>query len=325
MPRSHSTSVRPQRKKTCGPSLAKLRAQAKRYAAADRADRTNASYASAWAAFEDFCSSHRRRALPATGETVSLFLTFRAEGHTVATLTMDLAAISHAHKAARLPSPRGHQEVLRVFSGIRREKGTAQRMAAPLLPEQLAQIVAALPKSRRGLRDKAILLLGFSAALRREELCSLRVADVAFAPRGVVVTLPRSKTNQEGALEQKAVTYAKKKTLCPVLALKAWLEREGLKKGPIFRELPLNGELGETPLTGRSLSRIVKRSVALVGLDEAKYSGHSLRAGFATAAAAAGFSEAEIMRQTGHRSPLMARRYIRDAELWQNPPGAGLL
>jgi integrase len=299
---------------------------ARGFASAARADSTRRAYRRQWAAFAAWCEGRGFTALPAAPEAVALYLADRAgAGWKVAGLAQALAAVSVAHVAAGHPSPRGAAPVRDVMAGIRRTLGTAQRQVAPLLRPQIRAIVEALPATLKGQRDRALLLVGFFGAFRRSELVGLGVEDLRFTPEGLEVTLRRSKTDQEGAGHTKALPYAANPSLCPVRALRAWLDAAGIKGGPLFREVNRHGQVSAAALSGRSVARIIKATAAAAGLEAAEFSGHSLRAGFATQAAQAGRSERAIQRQTGHRSLTILRRYIRDASLWMDNAAGGLL
>ena len=210
------------------------------------------------------------------------------------------------------------------MAGIRRTHGTAQRRVAPMLPGQLRAVSAALPAGLLGLRDRALLLLGFAGALRRSNLAALAVEDLAFTADGLEVTLRRSKTDQEGAGFKVGVPFGSDPATCPVRAVKAWLEAAQLTAGPLFREVTRHGHVEAAALAGGSIARIVKRSAEAAGLNSATFSGHSLRAGLATAAAKAGKSTHAIMRQTGHKSADMVARYVREASLFSDNAAAGI-
>jgi integrase len=183
-----------------------------------------------------------------------------------------------------------------------------------------------LPGTRVGLRDRALLLVGFAGAFRRAELVSLDVADLEFSSAGLTVTLRRSKTDQEGKSRRLGIPYGSSEATCPVRALQAWLETAHIQDGPIFRPLDRFQRVQPTRLSAERVALIVKRRAKAVGLDPARYAGHSLRAGLATTcAAAAGASERVIMSQTGHRSADMVRRYyyyIREGSLFAANPAA---
>jgi integrase len=210
-----------------------------------------------------------------------------------------------------------------VWAGIRRTHGTAQEGKAPALVEDLRAMVEAMVPRRCGqawrlleLRDRALLLLGFAGAFRRSELVSFDVEDLELSRAGLAVRLRRSKTDQEGQGRRVGIPRGQRAETCPVRALQAWLERARIEAGPIFRGVNRHGQLQSGQLSDRAVALVVKRRAAAAGLDPERLAGHSLRAGLATSAAAAGASERKIMDQTGHKSVTMVRRYIRDGELF---------
>ena len=206
----------------------------------------------------------------------------------------------------------------RTHAGIRRSIGTAQVVKAPAVITDLKRMLSKVPNTRVGLRDRALLLLGFASALRRSELVGLNVADLEFSSAGVVVTLRKSKTDQEQSGRRVAIPYGSSAATCPVRSLQAWLETARITgDGPVFRSLDRFQRVQPRRLSDRAVARIVKRRAAAVGLDPERYAGHSLRAGLATSAAAGGASERVIMAQTGHRSTDMVRRYIREGDRWK--------
>jgi integrase len=232
--------------------------------------------------------------------------------------------ISRAHKAADLPSPTTSSLVRRTHAGIRRSIGTAQLGKAPALVDDLKLMLSKLPDTRVGLRDRALLLLGFAGAFRRSELVGLDVADLEFARARLIVTLRKSKTDQEGRSRRLGIPFGSSEQTCPVRSLQAWLEAARITEGPVFRSLDLFQRVQQARLSDKAVALIVKRRAKAVGLDPARYAGHSLRAGLATSAAAAGASERVIMSQTGHRSADTVRRYIREGSLFQSNP-AGMV
>jgi integrase len=308
---------------TAGTLAEGLLEKARGYAADAKAPRTRREYKRAWDAFVAWCERQGRTPLPSHPDTVALYLTARAEMHKVSTIEQDLCAISAAHQAAGLLSPRSATVVREVRSGIRRRLGVAPKVKAPLLAEELKRVVSALPGTLVGIRDRALLLLGFAAALRRSELVGLEVRDLEWTEDGLKLLLRRSKTDPEGRGRPIGVPHGKE--TCPVEAVKTWLEGAGITEGYLFRGVSRHGRVGESALSGRSVARVVKRAALLAGLEASSYAGHSLRAGLATSAARRGKSERAIMNQTGHRSAAMLRRYIRDAELFQENAADGLL
>jgi integrase len=271
------------------------------------------------------CTSHHRlAALPAAAETVALYLAELGGQRKAATIARRLAAIAEAHKAAGHPSPTADAAVKTVWTGIRRTHGTAQAGKAPVVTADVRAMVATLPDRLIGHRDRAVLLLGFAGAFRRSELVGLDVADVAATRDGLVVALRRSKTDQEGAGAAVGIPYGSNPATCPVRALARWLEVSAIAAGPLFRPVDRHGHLGAGRLSDRAVALVVKRAVAAAGLDPAKYAGHSLRAGLATAAAAAGVPERAIAQQTRHRSLEVLRRYIRAGSLFSENAAAAV-
>jgi site-specific recombinase XerD len=304
------------------PALAAVAAQARDYIQDAKATSTLRAYGSDWRHFVGWCEQHQLPSLPASPETVGLYVTVLAETHKVATLQRRLSAISVAHQAAGHESPTKHVVVRTVMAGIRRTKGTAQTGKAPLLTPELKQLVAALPEGKLGLRDRALLLLGFAGAFRRSELVALDVADLQFGRDGLTVTLRKSKTDQEGAGQKKGIPYGSNPDTCPVRAVQDWITAAVLKEGPLFRPLNRHGQIKAQRLSDRAVARVVQRAAESAGLDAAQYAGHSLRAGLATAAAQAGVSERVIMQQTGHRSLPVLRKYIREGSLFRENAAA---
>lgn len=294
------------------------------YAAMARSPNTLRAYAADLRDFEHYCRRRGEAVLPATSQTVAAYLAFLAEqGRRVATLERRLAAISQAHQLGGFPSPTADAHVRSVLKGIRRHHGSAPRPKAPIMIEDLRAMVAALPDRPRGIRDRALLLLGFAGGFRRSELTSLTRADVEFCRDGLIVTLRRSKTDQEGEGRRVAIPYGSLPQTCPVRALQDWLLAAGIEDGAIFRSVTRTGIACQS-LTAQSVALIVKQAAASAGLDPHRFAGHSLRAGLCTAAARAGASERAIMNQTGHRSSVTLRRYIRDGNLFTDNAAARL-
>ncbi len=299
--------------------------QARAFAAEAKAPATRRAYRGAWLAWVAWAEAHSVAPLPAAPAAVACYLTALAEaGRRVPSLELALAALAAAHQAAGVDSPRTSATVREVMKGIRRALGVAPHPKAPVRVSELRAMLAALPEGLLGLRDRALLLVGFASALRRAELVALNVEDVATGPDGLTITLRRSKTDQEGAGRIVGVPHGSAPETCPVRALAAWRTAAGITEGAIFRGVSRHGAiLGR--LSDRGVARIVQRTAAAVGLEAATFGGHSLRAGLATAAAKAGKSERAIMAQTGHRSVTMVRRYIREASVFNDNAAAGLL
>jgi integrase len=208
--------------------------------------------------------------------------------------------------------------VREVMKGIRRSLGVAQTSKSPLLPEDLVRMLSTLPNTLLGRRDRALLLLGFFAALRRSELVSLNVCDFEFVPEGIVLHLRRSKTDQEGQGRKIAVPSYSKASICPVRAIQQWLQVSGITEGAVFRGTR-GQSLTKKRLDAGDVARRVKASAARARLDASRFAGHSLRAGFVTAAAMNGAPERSIAVTTNHKNLEMLRRYIRHTYLFQEP------
>lgn len=219
----------------CSRTLAAAKEQAQAYARGAKAASTQRAYHNDWRDFETWCAAHDLAALPATPETVALYLASRAVVYKTATLSRRLVAISRAHQLAGHPSPTKDAGVRTVAAGIRRAKGTAQEGKAPAVTRELRAMVAALPPTLLGRRDRALLLVGFAGAFRRGELVALDVADVTETPEGLVVRLRRSKTDQEGVGRTVGIPYGSHPASCPVRALAAWLAATGIAEGALFR------------------------------------------------------------------------------------------
>jgi len=296
--------------------------RARAYAEAARAPATLRAYAADWRLFTAWCTARGVAALPATPHTVALFLA-DLPGRP-STLRRKLAAIAVMHRTAGQDSPTDHGMVRATFVGIRRERGIAPRPKMALLVDELRAAVATCGERRIDVRDRALVLVGFAGALRRSELVGLDVDDVGFETAGIVLRLRRSKTNQEGELEEVAVLYGSDPQTCPVRALQAWLATGAIVEGPLFRAVDRAGRIGCGRLTARIVGERVKKIGARSGLDPESYAAHSLRSGFATSAARANKSEAAIMRQGRWKSIPVARRYIRAGSRWHDHAGAGI-
>lgn len=260
--------------------------------------------------------------IPATQVQIARYLAALAQELSPVTLQRRAVAIGKAHVAQGCADPTKGSHVRATLRGIRRLHGRPQRQAAPLLREDLLAVVDALPDSLMGVRDRALLLVGFAGGFRRSEVVGLDVEDVAFVPDGLLVTLRRSKTDQEGAGRKVGIPYGRTRA-CPVKALRTWLDKAEVASGPIFRPVSKGGQIGSRALTDQSVNLVLRKCAARVGLPCERLSGHSLRAGLVTSAAKAGVSSWKIRQQTGHRSDAMLQRYIRDADIFvENAAGA---
>lgn len=216
-----------------------------------------------------------------------------------------------------------HPAVTAQLDGIRRgraaEGKNRQHQAPAIGPVELSHMVHALPSSLVGLRTRVLLLLGFAGGFREAELVSIQADDLTPDVRGLVVTLRQTKTDQLGEGRVVAIPFGAQ-GLCPVAAAKAWLIATGIVDGPLLRSVDRHGRVGAS-LTSNAVDGIVQRAAAAAGLQQ-RFTGHSLRSGLVTAAFDAGVPEADIMRQTGHRSVATLRRYRRVSDAWQGNAAA---
>ena len=293
-------------------------------ARASRSRNTLRAYTQAMSAFRDWCGTKGVESLPASPEAVASYLSHRMkQGAKAATLSVTSSAIRHWHKQAGHQSPTESQGVQDVARGIRRTIGTAQTQKKPATAERLSAMLAHVPDTMHGKRDRALILLGFAGAFRRSELAGLELADVAFTEQGMDVLLRFSKTDQEGAGQSVAIPHGQ--SLLPVKAVQEWIAAAGITEGPLFRSVGKSGKVSGNALVSEDIARAVKRYAKAAGLDVADFSGHSLRAGFVTSAAERNADINRIMDQTRHTDPRTVRKYIRRAERYRDHAGAGFL
>ena len=306
--------------------LSRLAGQTSAFLASAKAESTHRAYRADWNHFASWCRRHAIVSLPATPQTVAFYISDLAATHKPATLRRRLTVISRAHLAAGHPSPASMQQALvsETLKGIRRKLGAAQRGKRPFFTDDVRAMARALPQNLQGIRDRALLLIGFAGGFRRSERARLAIEDIAVEKDGLVVNLRRSKTDQEGKGRKVALPFGSNPETCPVRAYRDWLEAAALEEGALFREIDRHGRLQPKPLHKDSVGLIVKRAAARIGLDASEYAGHSLRAGLATQAYMNGANELAIMQQTGHRSLATVRKYIREGSLFRDNPAAKL-
>jgi site-specific recombinase XerD len=295
------------------PSLA----QAREFIRASKAENTLRGYRSDWRDFIAWCEAHAVCPLSASPEVVASYIAECAGRLRVGTIQRRLNAIAEAHKAVGMDSPTSAGMVRNTLKGIRRSLGVAPAQKAPALTDHIRAMVGLADDGLIGLRDRALMLLGFAGAFRRSEVVALDVADLDFGHDGLTVNLRRSKTDQAGEGRKIGIPYGSNPDTCPVRIQQCWLEAAGITEGPVFRSINRHGQILASRLAAADVARVVKKLALRAGLDPARYAGHSLRAGHATSAAIAGASERSIMNQTGHRSVQMVRRYIRDGSLFR--------
>ena len=297
-----------------GRDVLMVQQRAREYAEAAKATNTQRAYRQAWGEFTTFCAGRDVRALPADSLTLIEYLTELADnGQSVSTMSVKLAAIRFAHDAQQCSSPTTNADVCEVWRGIRRTIGTAPQQKAPITRGELVRMTQATPHDLRGARDRALLLLGFAGAFRRSELAALDVEDVRFLDDEMIVTVRRSKTDQEGHGAKKRVPLLDDAALCPVRAVREWLDMAQIESGALFRAIDRWGHVRADRVTDKVIALVVKDAAKRAGLEARQFSGHSLRAGFVTQAAQDETPAYEIKAVTGHKSDAMVSRYIRDA------------
>ena len=304
--------------------LAEALTSATGYAIAEKSARTRNEYRSALEKFVAWCECVGAAAFPAMPETVAAHLASLADrGLSASTIEGRAAAIAYAHKLAREPNPLGDERVRAVLRGIRRTIGSPARGKAPATAKIVASFVKTAPDSMKGKRDRALLLLCFGAALRRSELVALDVSCIERADGGAIVSIRRSKTDQEGRGQEVAVPAGKK--LKVIEALDAWLSASGIASGPLFRAVDKAGKVGAARLNGRTVGRIVKDYATRAGLDASAFGAHSLRSGFITSALEAGADVLKVMDVSRHREIGSLKKYDKRAQAFKTAAGKGFL
>lgn len=314
----------------------KLTERANFYEHSSLSENTKRAYQSDWLRFCEFCDDLGHNPLPASPTTVVLYITQLAENDiSVSTIIRNLTSISCAHKMSNQINPVKDDRVSRVMSGIRRTKGRQLKQAKAITWADLRKMIDKCDPSMIGIRDAAILAIGWTAALRRSEIVALNLSDLDFSEEGIIVTIRRSKTDQIGKGKKIGIPKSKDK-FCPVKTIRDWYERRyrdwRLLKKPVFElDTPLFIGIGMqgagrwfTPTTGVRMTServmgIVKKYAALARLT-GHYSAHSLRRGLATEAGARAVPERIIKRQTRHQSLDVLRRYIDDGSIWTDNP-----
>ena len=275
-----------------------------------KASNTLRAYQADFRDFSNFCSQNGFKEMPANPKILSLYLTQLSSTSKYSTLKRRIASIGILHKLKGHYLDTKHPIIVENLMGIKRKFGINQKGKKPLLINDLKLIINVIDNIKGNinkiLRDKAILLIGFSGGFRRSELVNIDYEDLEFVNEGVKIFIKRSKTDQSGEGSIKAIPYFDNEIYCPVKTLKNWLNEEKIKTGKIFN------------VSDKTIALIIKKYSNLAGFDSNKYAGHSLRSGFATSAAEAGAEERSIMNMTGHKSTEMVRRYIKEANLFKN-------
>ena len=273
-----------------------------------KAKNTIRAYKSDFNDFVLFCTTHQMKSMPTEPKIVSLYLTHLSKKSKFSTLRRRLASINVMHKYKGHYLDVKHPIIVENLLGIKRQIGVHQKAKKPLLFNELKQIIKVINASTlseyKKLRDKSLILIGFSGGFRRSELVAITREDVEFVKEGVKIFVKKSKSDQSGEGMTKAIPYFKYTEYCPVNHLKNWMDEN--RNDLIF------------PISDKNVALIIKKHALNAGLDGKKYAGHSLRSGFATSTAEFGASERNIMAMTGHKSVDMVRRYIKEADLFKN-------
>ena len=288
-----------------------------------KSNNTVRAYKSDFKDFGIFCSQNGFKSLPSDPKIVSLYLTHLSiKEAKMSTLKRRLVSIGVIHRLKGYYLDTKHPSIIENIMGIKRRKGSIQKSKKPILISSLKAIINAIDEQSKReikkIRDRTIILIGFSGGFRRNEIVSLNYDDLDFVPEGLKINLRRSKTDQFGEGFTKALPYFDNSKYCPVVSLKKWIEFSKITSGPVFRRFVKGPNLSEKRLTDQTVALLIKEYLQLAGIDNKNYSGHSLRSGFATSAAESGAEERSIMAMTGHKSTEMVRRYIKEANLFKN-------
>ena len=288
-----------------------------------KASNTVRAYKSDFSDFGVFCVQNGFKSLPSEPKVVSLYLThLSTKDAKMSTLKRRLVSIGVIHKLKGHYLDTKHPAIIENIMGIKRRKGSFQKAKKPILINSLKKIINAIDKQKKEeikkLRDRSIILIGFSGGFRRNEIVSLDYDDLDFVPEGLKLSIRRSKTDQFGEGFTKALPYFDSSQYCPVVSLKKLLDLSKIRSGPVFRRFSKGSKLSENRLTDQTVALLIKEYLNLAGIDSQNFSGHSLRSGFATSAAESGVEERNIMAMTGHKSTEMVRRYIKEANLFKN-------
>ena len=274
-----------------------------------KASNTLRAYKADYKDFALFCIKHGFKSMPTDPKVVSLYLTHLSQTSKFSTLKRRLASISVVHKLSGHYIDTKHPMITENLMGIKRVKGSYQKAKKPILINDLKSIINVIDKDKnekKRSKNRALILIGFAGGFRRSELVAILFEDIDFVPEGVKIFIKRSKTDQSGEGMTKGIPYFSNQNYCPVISLKNWLEKSEIKSGKIF------------DMSDKSVALTVKKYTSIAGLDSNKYSGHSLRSGFATSTAELGAEERSIMAMTGHKTTQMVRRYIQEANLFKN-------
>jgi len=288
-----------------------------------KANNTIRAYKSDFGDFGLFCAQNGFKSLPSEPKVVSLYLTYLSTKDVkMSTLKRRLVSIGVIHKIKGYYLDTKHPSIIENIMGIKRRKGSIQIGKKPILINHLKLIINVIDNQNKEeikkIRDRSIILVGFSGGFRRNEIVSLNYDDLDFVPEGLKINIRRSKTDQFGEGSVKALPYFDSSQYCPVISLQKWIEISKINSGPLFRRFTKGSNLSENRLTDQTVALLIKEYLVLAGIDSKNYSGHSLRSGFATSAAESGADERSIMAMTGHKTTQMVRRYIKEVNIFKN-------
>jgi len=289
-----------------------------------RAYNTSRAYKSDFKDFTLFCNKINAATINPELKNISIYLTHLSKQNLkFSTIKRRLVSIVMANRMKGYHIDTKNPLIYENLKSIRRKIGSKQTGKKPLSIESLKKIVSTINKNQsinlnKKIRDKALILVGFSGGFRRSELVGLNYQDIEFVNEGVKILIRKSKTDQYGEGFVKALPYFSNSIFCPVLSLKKWLDTLTIKNESIFKKISKSGRILNNQLTDQSVALILKYHMCQANLDPSNFSGHSLRSGFATAAAESGAEERNIMVMTGHKSANMVRRYIKDVDRFKN-------
>ena len=288
-----------------------------------KASNTIRAYKSDFNDFGLFCAKNGLKSLPTEPKILALYLTYLSTKNIkMSTLKRRLVSIGVIHKLKGHYLDTKHPAIIENIMGIKRRKGSIQNGKKPLLINNLKLIINVIDQEKnekiKKLRDRSIILIGFSGGFRRNEIVSLNYEDLDFVEEGLKINLRRSKTDQFGEGSVKGLPYFENSKYCPVVSVRKWIEISKINSGPLFRRFIKGSKLSDKRLSDQTVALLIKDYLKIAGIESRNYSGHSLRSGFATSAAESGAEERSIMAMTGHKSTEMVRRYIKEANLFKN-------
>lgn len=301
-----------------------LQEEAKRHLKNSKSENTKHAYGTDWKLFSEWCEKNGLQNLPADPETIVYYITFLGKTLKASSIKRKMTAISQRHETAGFSSPTKTPLVKGVWDGLQRTIGIKEEGKDALWLHDLRKIVQSLDLEKTiGIRNRALLVIGWAGAFRRSEIVNLDLEDITFTRDGLIIHLNRSKTDQKGEGQEVALPYGSNRLTCPVRALKDWLEVCKLNSGALFRGVDRHGNIQDR-LTPQSVRLIVKSCCKKVGLNPEHFGAHSLRSGFCSTAARAGKTEHQIMRQTRHKRSDSLQRYIRHGTLFEDNAAGGI-